>query len=38
MRLTIRQTVPSDVWEIKDPVLVPGPKDHWFDNGALWVG
>lgn len=23
---------------IKDLVLVPGPKDHWFDNGPLWVG
>jgi hypothetical protein len=23
---------------IKDLVLVPGPKDHWFNNGSLWVG
>jgi len=23
---------------IKDLVLVPGPKDHWFNNGPLWVG
>lgn len=25
-------------FRIKDLVLVPGPKDHWFDNGPLWVG
>lgn len=23
---------------IKDLVLVPGPKDHWFNDGPLWVG
>jgi len=22
---------------IKDLLLVPGPKDHWFNNGPLWV-
>jgi hypothetical protein len=23
---------------VKDIMLLPGPKDHWFDNGPLWVG
>ena len=23
---------------IKDLVLLPGPKDHWFNNGPVWVG
>ena len=23
---------------VKNLTLVPGPKDHWFDNGPLWVG
>ena len=23
---------------IKDVTLVPGPKDHWFNNKPLWVG
>jgi len=21
---------------VKDLILVPGPRDHWFDNGPLW--
>ena len=28
----------SNTLRVKDLVLVPGPKDHWFDNGPLWVG
>ena len=28
----------NHILRVKDLVLVPGPKDHWFDNGPLWVG
>jgi hypothetical protein len=40
--LVLRPTKTQDIFNgqlrVKDLILVPGPKDHWFDNGPLWVG
>lgn len=38
----LRPTKKEDIFKgqlrIKDLVLVPGPKDHWFNNDPIWVG
>ena len=28
----------GDALRVKETVLIPGPKDHWFGNGPLWQG
>lgn len=38
LRPTRTQNIFKGQLRIKDLVLVPGLKDHWFDNGPLWVG
>jgi len=40
--MVLRPAKTQDIFKgqlrIKDLVLVPGPNDHWFNNGPLWVG
>jgi len=40
--MVLRPTRTRDIFKgqlrIKDLLLVPVPKDHWFNNGPLWVG